>query len=288
MWRALCAWMSARFHVCPAPCINGWMTSVPEQVIYMASFIADVIGIVEDDYIGKNWRCVWWKGLQLSEDAFCCIDYQIRHGCPASVSEDFPICGVTNIFQHPKSDRGLWGLDKGHSMMKSWTFQDTSLTVWMGSIPVLTNRHSHFSFSSVVWCFHAGLFWRHRQAISNASAATYWFAFTIATGVIKWAGRPHHIPSRTPTSFAQEVLDNRGRGQRTMAPQVGIDADVSPIWSNFFQSARTSGMSVGQWRMPLQSDLLRPRQQHHGGNIFDNHRKLRQKGGGMASLSLER
>lgn len=34
----------------------------------------------------------------------------------------------------------------------------------------------------------------------------------------------------------------------------------------------------------MQSDLLRPRQQHHGGNIFDNHRKLRQKRGRKGEL----
>ncbi len=33
----------------------------------------------------------------------------------------------------------------------------------------------------------------------------------------------------------------------------------------------------------LQSDLLRLRQQHHGGNIFDNHQKLRQTGVGNSA-----
>ena len=89
--------------------------------------------------------------------------------------------------------------------MKSWTFQDTSWRARRGSFVVLTNCHSRFSFSSVVWCFHGGLFWRHRQATSNASAATYWFAFTIATGVIKM-GDPSwlkllKIPTSQPSPF---------------------------------------------------------------------------------------
>ncbi len=41
--------------------------------------------------------------------------------------------------------------------------------------------------------------------------------------------RPPPHSSLTAAHFAQEVLDNRGRGQRTTAPQVGIDVDVSPM-----------------------------------------------------------
>ena len=155
------------------------------------------IGIVEDDYIGKNWRCVWWKGLQLS-DAFCCID---KAWVPCvSFRRLSHLWRYEHLSASEKWQRFV-RTGQGHCMMKGWTFQDTSLRARRGSFAVLTNCHSRFSFSSVVWCFHAGLFWRHRQATSNASAATYWFAFTIATGVIKMGDPSWLIPTSQPSPF---------------------------------------------------------------------------------------